>query len=489
MPTKLKSQGVTYHKLEHYAWLFGLVWTLLVAGTATMLFTTIHELAVFCFLILWLVGIAFVYAVSRRLRRSEEKLRAAEQELWESSQNLEIKIMERTNELQMANMRLKEEVEERLSAESALSASEMKYRIVADNTYGWEFWLNPEGRFVYSSPSCREIAGYGAEEFIADAGLFRHIIFPEDLTLYLDHRRDVEQEFKTDSVAFRIVRADNSLRWIGHVCQPVYDDVGGFIGTRGSNRDISERKKAEDEIKKLNEDLENRVRKRTAQLEASNRELEGFCYSISHDLRAPLARLEGYSRAILEDCSESLDPLGRQYAERINKSSIQLKAVIDILMDLTMLTRSNLKIEEVNLSEMCLTILQELRNDCPERIVESVVAPGVIVKGDQRLLLIAMKSLFDNAWKYTEKHASATIEFGLIQQKGRKTYFIRDDGAGFDMKFAKKMFKPFERVHREDEFSGLGVGLATVQRIIQRHGGKIWAEGEIEKGATIFFAL
>jgi PAS domain S-box-containing protein len=473
--------------------LLGLFWTLLIGITAFILLADIKEMMGlingFGLMLLWGVGIGGICLGNRRLRQSEESLRKAEQALWKARQTLEIKVMERTSELEKANRRLRGEVEERLRVEAALRASEMKYRIVADNTYGWEFWQDPEGRFIYSSPACKEITGHGAEEFVADPELFRQIIFADDLKVYETHKKEVEINRRTNPVAFRIVRPDGSLRWIGHVCRPVHDDEGTFIGTRGSNRDISGRKHAEDEIRLLNMELEGRVRKRTAQLEASNWELEGFCYAISHDLRAPLTRLEGYSRALLEDCRESLDSQGRTYAECIQRNSIQLKEVIDILLELTMLTRSDLQVEEVNLSEICLSIMQDLQLAYAGRIIQWIVAPMVMAKGDKRLLVLALRNLLDNACKYSAKHQQATIQFGVMEVKKRTVYFIRDDGAGFDMKFAKKLFKPFERIHRPEEFSGVGIGLATVQRVIQRHGGRIWAEGEIEKGATFFFSL
>lgn len=406
--------------------LLGLVWTLVIAVMAIALLTDIEErvglINTFGFVMLWIVGIGGICLGSRKLRQSEERLYCAEQALWKAKQNLELKVMERTSELEKANLRLKDEVEERLRVEAALRASEMKYRIVAENTYGWEFWQDTEGKFIYSSPACKEITGHGAEEFVADPELFRRIIFADDLKGYEAHIKEVEQERRTDSVAFRIVRPDGSLRWIGHVCQPAHDDDGNFIGTRGSNRDISGRKRAEDEIRMLNEELETRVQERTAQLEASNRELEGFCYAISHDLRAPLTRLEGYSRALLEDCGESLDSQGRTYGESIERNSKQLKEVIDILLELTMLTRSDLTVEEVNLSEMCLSIMDDLKTAYAGRNIRWLIAPMVLAKGDRRLLMLALKNLLDNACKYTAKHQQAIIEFGVMELKKRKVF-------------------------------------------------------------------
>ncbi len=192
--------------------LLGLVWTLVIAVMAIALLTDIEErvglINTFGFVMLWIVGIGGICLGSRKLRQSEERLYCAEQALWKAKQNLELKVMERTSELEKANLRLKDEVEERLRVEAALRASEMKYRIVAENTYGWEFWQDTEGKFIYSSPACKEITGHGAEEFVADPELFRRIIFADDLKGYEAHIKEVEQERRTDSVAFRIVRPD-----------------------------------------------------------------------------------------------------------------------------------------------------------------------------------------------------------------------------------------------------------------------------------------
>ncbi len=438
---------------------------------------------------LWMAGAFGIRLGVGRLTQSEHGRTAAEGALLQSYEELEIKVRQRTAELGRANVRLKCEVEERIRAEVALRESEMKYRIVADNAYGWEFWLNTEGRFVYTSPACLEITGHGADEFAADPDLFYRIIHAEDRTVFLKHRLEVEQKLESDTVAFRIVRPDGGCRWIGHVCRPVYDNNGRYMGIRGSNRDISERKRAETAIQILNAELEQRVHKRTAQLEASNKELEDFCYAISHDLRAPLNRLEGYSRAMLEDCSALLDAQGRFYAERIEQGSLHLKRVIDALLELSRLTRSELIMQDVNLSEIARSAIEELKEMQPHRAVEFVAATDVVVKGDAGMLSLALRNLIDNAWKYTEKHPTAGIEFGVTEHERRRVYYVRDDGAGFDMQFAEKLFKPFERIHCPGEFTGNGIGLATAQRVIQRHGGRIWAEGAIEKGATFYFSI
>jgi len=251
----------------------------------------------------------------------------------------------------------------------------------------------------------------------------------------------------------------------------------------------AERKKAEEEVRRLNSDLEERVRQRTLELEASNRELEEFCYSISHDLRGHLTRLDGYSSALMEDSADPDHLLQQQYAERINHSTRQLKETIDALLKLTKLTRDAITYQNIDLSSMVGSVAEELRNSQPSRNTEFVIASGATVNGDPRLLQLVVENLLGNAWKFTEHKPESRIEFGISEIDGQTVYFIRDNGAGFNMGYANKLFKPFQSVHDQSRYPGTGLGLASAQRIIQRHGGIIWAEGIPDKGATFYFTL
>ncbi|HEY2955361.1 MAG TPA: PAS domain S-box protein [Candidatus Eisenbacteria bacterium] len=257
----------------------------------------------------------------------------------------------------------------------------------------------------------------------------------------------------------------------------------GFI------RDITERLRAEREIRQLNEDLERRVVARTAELEASNRELEAFSYSVSHDLRAPLRAIDGFSKALLDDCSERLDDDGKRHLDRVRSATRQMAQLIDDMLKLAHLSRTEMTPQRVDLSALGRDIAASLQQAQPDRAVRFEIAPGLVTEGDPHLLRIAFDNLLRNAWKFTSRRPSAHIEVGADPSNGERVYFVRDDGAGFDMAHAQLLFTPFQRLHRQSEFEGTGIGLATVQRIIQRHGGRLWAKGAVDHGATFYFTL
>jgi PAS domain S-box-containing protein len=284
-------------------------------------------------------------------------------------------------------------------------------------------------------------------------------------------------------------RKDGEKRLLSWRCRVLKDENGRVTGALSSARDITDRKQAEEEIRRLNADLEQRVLDRTAQLKAANKELEAFSYSVSHDLRAPLRSVDGFSQALLEEYQEKLDDTGKGYLERVRKATQLMGSLIEDMLKLSRVTRFDFRRESVDLSEMVREILQTMRQGNPDRCVHLIVREGVVVQGDPFLMRIALSNLLDNAWKFTGREAQPRIEFGTTVRDGETACFIRDNGAGFDMAYAGKLFGAFQRLHTTDQFPGTGIGLATVQRIIHRHGGQIRAEGEVGKGATFYFTL
>jgi signal transduction histidine kinase len=250
-------------------------------------------------------------------------------------------------------------------------------------------------------------------------------------------------------------------------------------------REVSERKRAEDDIRNLNSQLV----QRSAQLEASNKELEAFSYSVSHDLRAPLRGIDGFSQAILEDYDEKLDESGRSYLKRVRAASQRMSQLIDAMLNLARLTRAEIHTKTFDMSALVHGILEDLQKIEPEREVECVVANDLLATADPQLIRAVLENLLGNAWKFTRQQPNPCIEFGHGQYKGQAAFFVKDNGAGFDMTYAHKLFGTFQRLHAYTEFPGVGVGLATVHRIIQRHGGQIWAEGAVGEGAIFHFTL
>jgi signal transduction histidine kinase len=243
-----------------------------------------------------------------------------------------------------------------------------------------------------------------------------------------------------------------------------------------------------DMAKKLTDEIEGHKHSKD-KLVVLNKELEAFSYSVSHDLRAPLRSIEGFSKILEEDYAAKLDSQGRDYFRRIQRASRHMSQLIDDLLKLFRITHNDMKFKEVNLSAIVQEIAKDLRQKEPDREVEFVIAKGITVNGDDSLLQIMLTNLLDNAWKFTGKHPLARIEFGITHNDGKKVYFVSDDGSGFEMKYVGKLFTAFQRLHSEIEFEGTGIGLVIVQRIIRRHGGHIWAEGKVEHGATFYFTL
>ena len=376
----------------------------------------------------------------------------------------------------------------RLLAEETLKLSESKYRSIFENAVEGIFQTSPEGLVLSANPALARMFGYDSPgEFMVSVG-----DLSRDLYVNRDDRAKfkklMEKDGKVEGFEVEVFRKDKSKIWILYNARAVYDE-NKLLCYEGTTEDITSRKQAEEEIHKLNAELEQRVRDRTTLLEAANKELEAFCYSVSHDLRSPLRGIDGFSLALLEDYQDILDDTAKSYLDRVRKATQHMGQLIDDLLKLSRVTRSEFRHESVDLSTMVRAIFENLQQNNPGRTVDVIIRDGVFVNGDPYLLQIALENLVDNAWKFTGKEVRPQVEFGTTVREGKTVCFIRDNGVGFDIAYVDKLFSAFQRLHTSVEFPGTGIGLATVQRIIHRHGGQVWAEGEVGKGATFYFTI
>lgn len=372
---------------------------------------------------------------------------------------------------------------------ATLQEREVRFRLLAENAQDMIFRYRflPQPAFDYINPAATTVTGYGPEEFYGEPALFIRIIHPDDRNIYdiLQHN-GISFELP---LTIRWVRKDGRTVWTEQRNVPTYGSDGRIMAIEGIVRDVSARRQAAEIMKSINVQLEQRVRERTFELEASNRELESFCYSVSHDLRTPLRGINGFSSLLLEEYGASLDESGREYLRRISAAAGQMGRLIDDLLDLSRMSREELHRSTVLLSGLAREIAGELQRNEPQRQAEIVITDGITVEGDAQFLRLVLQNLLENAWKFTAASPSARIEFGVCGQNGDTVFFVRDNGAGFDMRYLNKLFQPFQRLHHANEFPGTGIGLATVERIIARHGGRVWAEGEVGKGAAFYFTL
>jgi PAS domain S-box-containing protein len=383
-----------------------------------------------------------------------------------------------------------QEVEQRRAnkkIEGLLKESENSYRRLVEGIrdYGI-FMADTKGNILTWNIGAERITGYMADEIL---GRPIRCLFAEEKQAHLAKMFELalaqgQHECETD-----MVRKDGSEFTSHNLISPVFNEAGGLTGYSQILRDITERKQAEEVIRKLAEELEQRVAERTAQLELINKELESFTHSVSHDLRAPIRNLTKLSEIILSRYSEKLDPEGNEYLTFILQSSQQALNLINALLDLSKVTSVALNLQIVDLTQIAQTISSELKVQDPNRNAEFRIEDNLSTEGDPALLKIAMQNLLENAWKFTSKNPAAVIEFSSMPDKKPTVFYVRDNGVGFDPEYADKLFMAFQRLHPITEFPGTGIGLATVQRIVHRHRGRIWAEGAMGKGATFYFTL
>jgi len=405
----------------------------------------------------------------------------AEDEIRKLNEELEQRVIQRTQQLEDINRRLEDEIIERKHIEKALKKEERRYRTLFEQSPEGIVLIDPETVLpIEFNEIAHQQLGYSRDEFIQmRVSDYEAVEKPEDTKAHIENilqegRDDFETKHRTKNGEIKNILV--TIQMLDLYGKPLLHCI---------YRDITELKQAEAEISELNEMLQHRA----LELEAINKELESFSYSVSHDLRAPLRSIDGFSKALLEDYHEKLEGEGRDYLQRIRRASQHMGQLIDDLLNLSRVARNEMHQDLVDLSELVRTIASDLETARGDRFVKFIVEDGVMVKGDVRLLRILLENLIGNAWKFTAKRSEPIIQFGVIQYEGKPSYFIRDNGAGFDMTYANKLFGAFQRLHTQAEFPGTGIGLAIVYRIIQRHGGKVWAEGEAGKGATFYFTL
>jgi PAS domain S-box-containing protein len=388
--------------------------------------------------------------------------------------------------LKRLNADLERSMAERVEAEQSLRQNRELLSAVIEGTSDAIYAKDTEGRYVIFNRGAAQITGKSAAQVLgnADSLLFtgaeaEAIRELESEILSTGETRNLEQELTNGRGEKIVVQSTKG---------PLRGQNGAIIGVFGISRDVTENRRVEDEIRLLNEELDLRVTERTARLETAIKEQESFSYSVSHDLRAPLRHINSYSALLAEECAACLTPEALSYLERIRFASRSMGKLIDDLLELSRIGRSKLMKSRVDLGALAGAIFFRMREAEPERRVELVVAADLVAQGDPILLQQALENLLDNAWKYSRQRESARIEVGTVRLKGKEVFFVRDNGAGFDMAYRDKLFGAFQRLHGA-EFEGTGIGLATVKRIVERHGGEVWAEGAVDAGATIYFTI
>ncbi|REL38711.1 PAS domain-containing sensor histidine kinase [Rhodohalobacter sp. SW132] len=381
-----------------------------------------------------------------------------------------------------------QDITSRKEVEDALRKSEERYRSLIETTNDWIWEIDENFCFTYTSLKIQTILGYDINSVLGES-IFQ--LMPDSRRKNSESRFRAlareQNEFVREEHAFK--DASGNLFIFETSGIPLFNNSGIFQGYRGIAKDITERKKTEKQIARLNDELENKVIERTKMLQIANKELEAFSYSVSHDLRAPLRSIDGFSQALIEDYGHSLDDTAKNYLTRVRSAAQRMSTLIDDMIKLAKVSRTTIEKKNINLSEIVESIGRGLHENEKERDAEFVIQPGIKAIGDKNLLQVALQNLMENAWKFTSKNEETRIEFGKTQREGETHYFIKDNGAGFDMNYAGKLFTPFQRLHKEREFPGTGIGLSTVQRIVHRHLGKIFAEGEPGSGAVFYFTL
>lgn len=421
------------------------------------------------------------------LREEVTRRELAEAELQQAHSHLEQRVEQRTQQLSRANASLQREITERKQAQRALAESEVRYRSIVQQSSDLIVLLDAGGLITYISPQSERVCGWRPEELVGrDPMTFTHEEDLPRLQVALGHV--VQRTNIGIPTGFRFRHAKGHWVHLEALGTNLLDHPG-IRGVVVTCRDITERKRAEEQIHRLNEELEERVEERTAQLEDANKELEAFAYSVSHDLRAPLRAIDGFANILLEDAGASLEAAGRRVCETICENARRMGQLIDDLLAFSRLGRAEMRRATFDMAEQVRSVYAQVTTPEDRSRIDFRMGrlPGAI--GDDRLMRQVWMNLLSNAVKFTSKREGAWIEVGGEGKEGEWVYWVRDNGVGFDMQYAARLFGVFERLHSGREFEGTGVGLAIVQRIVRRHGGRVWAEGFVGQGAIFHFTL
>ena len=390
-----------------------------------------------------------------------------------------------TNGNFIGSVAVNSDITEKKRIEEKIKESEERYELAqrAAGIGSWD-WNISTGELLWSD-KIESMFGFRKGHFNKTYDAFLQCVHTDDRQLVVDSVNACLKNHKEYDIDHRIVWPDGSIHWVRETGDVIRDKNKKPIRMLGIVQDITNKKETEEKIKKLNEDLF----RYSLELTSINKELEAFSYSVSHDLRAPLRSIDGFSEALLEEYSDKLDDVGRDYLRRVRNATQQMGRIIDDLLKLSRITQSPVHHDCVNLTDLSKLIVNELCSNDSERKVTIHIEENMTALADKDLMYIALENLIGNAWKFTSKKQHALIKIGKTTNKNKTVFFIRDNGAGFDMKYAKKLFVPFQRLHSNKEFPGIGIGLGIVNRIIHRHGGELWAKAKKDQGATFYFTL